>query len=111
MSEASSNALFDFRTCAEEAPAGTHTLAVCVNDVIEETAKRLTTELRGLGLGTDNCDRLWQVEAAIYDYIKRSNPDNQAFTSAEAFGRVMNNPERRAQTIEEEGCAAVSLTT
>ena len=51
-------------------------------------------EVRGLGLKADTCDLIFEVEAAIYDYLRRSNPEAAVFPTAEGFGSSMDGPAR-----------------
>lgn len=92
-----------FRRCAEEAPAGAHEQAKQVNQIIGDTCDRFMRELREAGLLADNCDRIFEIEVALYHYTKASNPEACVFPTAEGFGEAMEGPARErvlAQTVE-----------
>lgn len=87
-------ALEKFKRCADDAPEGMHTEAKELNSVIGETCDNLIKEIRALGLKSDTCDLIYEVEAAIYNYVKRSNPESTLFALAEGFGSAMDSPAR-----------------
>ena len=87
-------ALDNFRRCAEDAPAGTYDEAKVLAPLLGETCDTFMRDLRALGLRADNCDLIHEVEAALYEYVKRSNPDATMFPLAEGFGQAMRGPER-----------------
>ena len=82
------------KACADMAPAGTYEDAKALNEVIGDAVDNLMRELRALGLKADNCDRAFELEAAIYAYVKASNPGGTIFTTAEGFGDAMSGPAR-----------------
>lgn len=86
--------LTDFKRCVEESPEGTYDDAKRLNEVIGETCDNLMREVRDLGLKADACDLIFALEAAIYDYVKRSNPESTLFPVAEGFGSSMDGPAR-----------------
>lgn len=88
------NALNYFKRCAEEVPEGTYEDAKRLNEVIGDTCDNLMQEVRDLGLKADACDLIFAVEAAIYDYVKRSNRESTLFPLAEGFGSSMDSPAR-----------------
>ena len=59
-----------------------------------DTADTLMKDVRGLGLKANNCDLIYAVEVAIYDYVKQSNPESNLFALAEGFGSAMSGPAR-----------------
>lgn len=65
-----------------------------MRSTIGDTADTLLRDIRGLGLKANNCDLIYSVEIAIYDYVKHSNPDSNLFTLAEGFGSSMGGPAR-----------------
>lgn len=83
-----------FKACAEEAPEGCYEQAKAVKELIGDTCDSLMRELRGLGLKANAGDRAFDLEAAIYDYIRRSNPEETVFPTAEGFGRGLEGPAR-----------------
>ena len=99
MNNAMKAALQDFRACAENAPSVTYMEAKQLSEVIGNTCDDLIKEVRAMGLRADNCDLIFAVEAAIYDYVKRSNPDSGLFPTAEGFGASMDT-EARARVNE-----------
>lgn len=87
-------ALNNFRACIDEAPEGTYEDAKALGVVIGETCDKLIKHVRALGLKADGCDLIFAVEAAIYDYVKRSNPEAGLFPTAEGFGYSMGTEAR-----------------
>lgn len=87
-------ALRNFKRCAEEAPEGTYEEAKSLNSLIGEAVDQLMRDVRALGLKADACDLAFEVEATIYDYVKRSNPDGTMFPVSEGFGSAMDGPAR-----------------
>jgi len=95
-------ALRNFKQCADEAPKGTYEDAKQLNNVVGNACDQLMKDIRALGLKADACDLIFEVEAAIYDYVKRSNPESSLFPVAEGFGSAMAGPARDrvlAQTV------------
>lgn len=82
-------ALSNFKRCAETAPEGTHDEAKRLNEVIGETCDQLIRNIKALGLQADPCDLIFAVEASIYNYVKRSNPDATLFPVSEGFGSAV----------------------
>jgi len=99
--------LFNFKRCADEAPAGTYEDAKDLNDLIGQTCDDLMANLRERGFKTNNCDLILAVEATIYNYVKLSNPEHTCFPVAEGFGSAMNGPARErvlANTVRDMEC-------
>lgn len=94
MNDAMKSALQNFRACAEDAPAGTYLDAKQLADIIGSACDNLIKNVRAMGLQADNCDLIFTVEATIYDYVKRSNPNAGLFPAAEGFGSAMDTPAR-----------------
>lgn len=88
------NALSNFKSCADQAPEGCYENARDLNEAIKEACTGFMRELRALGLKANACDMAFDLEAALYDYAKRSNPDATVFPTAEGFGSSMDRPER-----------------
>ena len=82
-------ALLNFHACVENAPSGTYEDAKALGAVIGGSCTALMNEVRALGLKADSCDLIFAVEAAIYDYVARSNPESGLFPAAEGFGATM----------------------
>ena len=103
-----SKAAFEnFCQCADNAPVGTYLDAKELRSTIGDTADTLMKDVRGLGLKANNCDLIYAVEVAIYDYVKQSNPESNLFALAEGFGSSMNGPARDrvlAQTDRDMAC-------
>lgn len=87
-------ALEHFRRCADAAPAGTYEHAKELAALLGETCDTFMRELRAIGLKANNCDRIHELEAELYAYVKDSNPDAPIFPTAEGFGASMDGPER-----------------
>lgn len=88
------NALSNFKACASDAPEGTYEEAKKLNEIIGSACDQLMRDIRAMGLRADNCDLVYGLEAAMYDYVKRSNPDNVMFPVSEGFGSAMDTPAR-----------------
>jgi len=80
----------DFKSCVQDAPEGAYEHAKQLDATIGEACDQLMRDLRALGLRADNCDLIYHVEATIYDYVKKSNPDSTLFIVAEGFGSAMD---------------------
>lgn len=94
----------NFCQCVDNAPVGTYLDAKELRTTIGDTADTLMKDVRELGLQANNCDLIYAVEVAIYDYVKQSNPDSNLFALAEGFGSSMNSPARErvlAQTARD----------
>lgn len=100
MSHQLKTALTNFKSCADLAPEGAYEEAKRLNLVIGEACNQLIQSIRALGLKADNCDLIFEVEAAIYDYVKRSNPESTLFPVSEGFGEAMDGP-ARSRVIEQ----------
>lgn len=84
----------NFRACVDDAPAGAYEGAKELAAVIGDACDNLIKEVRALGLKADACDLIYHVEATIYEYVKRSNPESTIFPVSEGFGKSMSGPER-----------------
>lgn len=83
-----------FLRCAEDSPEGTYEEAKAITSLIGEVADKLLKDIKALGLKADNCDRIREVEAVIYGYLKDCNPEATVFAVSEGFGSAMNGPAR-----------------
>lgn len=88
------NALYNFKSCADHAPEGCYEQAKELNEAIKSACTGFMQELRAMGFKADACDMAFDLETALYDYAKRSNPDATVFPTAEGFGSSMDGPER-----------------
>lgn len=88
------SALQNFKQCADDAPEGTYSEAKAVNTLIGDTTDDLIRGLHALGLKANNCDLIYAIESAIYQYVKLSNPESTVFPTAEGFGEAMDSPAR-----------------
>lgn len=86
--------LLNFKDCAESAPEGCYDQAKQIHDLIGDACDELMRGLRAIGLKADACDAAFDLEAAIYAYVRKSNPDNPVFPVAEGFGEAMSGPAR-----------------
>lgn len=86
--------LTNFKRCAEDTPKGTYEDTKNLNNTIGDAVDQLMRDIRALGLKADGCDRAFALEAAIYTYVKQSNPDSSLFAVAEGFGSSMDGPAR-----------------
>jgi Skp family chaperone for outer membrane proteins len=93
-SKARNDAFANFRRCCDDAPAGTYQQAKDLRQAIGDAMTALQVELVALGYKVDNCDRAHDLEAAMYAYVKASNPDATVFPTAEGFGDSMTGPAR-----------------
>lgn len=93
-------ALEHFKRCAAEAPEGCYEEAKALNAVINDALTGLAQQLRGLGLKANNCDLAFELEAAIYAYVKGSNPEATVFPTAEGFGKGLDGPARERIVLQ-----------
>lgn len=85
-----------FRACCDAAPDGTYELAKDIRGIIGRHFDALAKEIqeRCPDIELSNCDGAHNVEATIYDWIRRApNAPGQLFT-AEGFGQAMSGPAR-----------------
>ena len=94
MNSVNHKALENFKRCVDEAPEGCYEEAKRLNEMMGDTCSTLMADLRSLGLKADACDLIYEVEVAIYQYVRRSNPDATLFATAEGFGSGLNGPAR-----------------
>lgn len=87
-------ALSNFKRCAEEAPPGTYGRAKQLDAIIGGALEHFMRQLREAGYVADCCDHAFALEAAMYEYTKRSNPRATVFFVSEGFGASMDGPER-----------------
>ena len=80
--------------CAADAPADSYQEAKAIAELVSAFGAELIRGVRALGLRADTCDRIREVEAVVYGYIKGSNPDATVFPVAEGFGAAMEGPAR-----------------
>lgn len=90
----SNDRLTALEACAEYAPDGSFVQARAVTLFVGETSDALLQGLRALGLVAPNDDRLREVEAVVYGYIREANPDLGELRVAEGFGSAMGTPAR-----------------
>lgn len=96
--------LTNLETCAEKAPEGTYVEAKAVAELVGDTSNALLAALESLGMKANNGDGLRDLEAAVYGYVKASNPEAYFLPAAEGFGVAMGTEAAErvlAQTIEE----------
>lgn len=91
--------LLNFKRCAEEAPEGAYEDCKRLERLIGGHMDLLMAELREAGYRADNCDRILELEAATYQYVKASNPDATVFPVSEGFGWAVDT-EARERVIE-----------
>lgn len=102
LSSAERNALSNFTRCCDDAPEGTYQDAKALKAVIDDATDGLMRDIVALGLKANNCDLIYAIESAIYQYVKCSNPDATLFPISEGFGEAMDGKARDrvlAQTI------------
>jgi hypothetical protein len=78
--------------CARHAPARTYDEAKKVSALVSDIADHIMTEIRCAGLIANSDDRMREVEAAIYGYIKSCNPDSYDLITGEGFGEHLHGP-------------------
>lgn len=88
------NSFSNFRNCVSDAPDGTYDAAKELAEIIGDSMDELMHALRAAGFKADNCDKAYRLEAAIYDYVKQSNPEATVFPVSEGFGGAMSLPIR-----------------
>lgn len=98
-----SRALENFRRCTDEAPLGTYDEAKVLRGLIDNAMDDFAAALRGHGFAANNCDLAWELETALYAYVKQSNPDRTVFPTAEGFGEGMSGPARERVLAQSKG--------
>jgi len=83
-----------FKACVDDAPEGTYEAAKDLNLAIGEAMDGLMSAIRGQGLLADNSGLAFELESAMYEYVKRSNPGSTIFPVSEGFGEAMDGPAR-----------------
>jgi hypothetical protein len=73
-----------FQALAEISKPGAFDEAGALNELLQETTNSFMRELRALGLKADACDHAYRLEAALYAYVRASNPANVMLAQAEA---------------------------
>lgn len=86
--------LSNFKRCCEEAPDGAYESAKELNSIIGDAVDNLMNDLRLAGFKANNCDMAFELEARIYEYVKRSNPESTIFPVSEGFGSAIDGPAR-----------------
>lgn len=81
---------YNFRNCVSDAPEGTYDHAKQLAAILGDAMDGLMRELRAAGFHADNCDKAFRLEAAMYEYVKESNPDATVFPVSEGFGESMS---------------------
>lgn len=86
-------ALKNLRSCVENAPDGTYSEAKKIVGILNDAMDAVQQSLRDEGLRADNCDLAFTLEAAIYQYIKGSNPSlTLSMAICEGFGDNATGP-------------------
>ena len=75
-----------FQAIAGISKPGAFDEAGALNELLQATTNDFMRELRELGLKADNCDHAYRLEAALYAYVRASNPANGMLSQAEACG-------------------------
>lgn len=96
------NSFSNFRDCVSDAPEGTYDAAKELAGIIGDAMDDLMRNLRAAGFKANNCDKAFRLEAAIYDYVKSSNPDATVFPVSEGFGGSMSLPVRERAIVQAE---------
>jgi hypothetical protein len=78
--------------CARRAPARTYDEAKKVSSLVSDIADHIMAEIRCAGLVANGDDRMREVEAVIYGYIKSCNPDSYGLIAGEGFGEYLSGP-------------------
>jgi hypothetical protein len=78
--------------CARYAPARTYDEAKKISALVSDIADRIMAEIRCAGLIANGDDRMREVEAVIYGYIKSCNPDSYGLITGEGFGEHLSGP-------------------
>jgi hypothetical protein len=94
VTQAKKASLEHFLSCVEDAPEGTFEEAKQASLLIRACVDDLVHGLRAMGMHAGGGDSIFELEALIYDFAKRSNPSATVFSSAEGFGVAMAGPAR-----------------
>jgi len=89
--------------CVEEAPRATYVDAKNLRTLIGDAFDAFNASLREAGLAVDNTDKAFELEAHMYEYVKRCNPEAYFLMTAEGFGHHIDGParERILQNLRE----------
>lgn len=87
--------LTNLEDCAREAPEGAYDDVKATTEAIGDIANNIMQTLRAVGLKAPGDDSLRDIEAAIYGYILRNNPDAYGLIAGEGFGEHVNGPARQ----------------
>lgn len=96
-----SNEYFRFQTAVSETPESSFERSRQLADLISEQMRQLMNGLRGLSFAASPNDPAFELEAAMYAFVKQSNPDCSELVSAEGLGTHLQGPrERRDRALE-----------
>lgn len=85
--------LKNLRSCVENAPEGTYKEAKRIVGVLNDAMDAVQQAFREENLLADNCDLAFALEAAMYKYLKGSNPSLMLSLSiCEGFGDSSTGP-------------------
>lgn len=79
--------------CAETAPEGLFGEALNIRTYVTDASTAIMTGLLQGHLGSSVGAPWSELQAAIYAYIRRSNPDRVVFSTAEFWGATIDTPE------------------
>lgn len=99
--------LLNFKACAENAPEGAYEDCKRLERLIGDHVDLLMAELREAGYKADGSDRAMELESALYQYVKASNPDSTTFPASEGFGWAMDTEAR--ERVIAQAAAGVAL--
>jgi hypothetical protein len=84
-----------FRDAVQDSPAGHLTQAKALAAAMDEALELYRARLREIGLAADGSDHAYRLEAAMYDFARRSNPaSGDFFAVAEGYGAAVQGPAR-----------------
>ena len=90
--------LSNLEDCARNAPEGTYDEAKAAAEAISEIADSIMHKLSEAGFKVAGDDRMREIEAVIYGYLRDCNPEAYGLVTGEGFGEHVTGP-RGAELI------------
>lgn len=89
--------------CVETAPEGAFAEAKAMRDYVNDAACAIQKGLLDGGVNASIMHEMDELKAAIYAYIRKSNPDRIVFSTIEYWGANIDGPEGPAMRARVEG--------
>ncbi len=89
--------------CVETAPEGAFVEAKVMRDYVNDAACAIQKGLLDGGIDASIMHEMDELKAAIYAYIRKSNPDRVVFSTIEYWGANIDGPDGPAMRARVEG--------